>query len=74
MDQNGAATLPGSVAQKADAVFGAILGGHRDVAAIAGATALPRTTVIRVAALLRDRGAITVQTGKSFEFAPASPA
>lgn len=60
MDQKDEAPLHPSVAQKADAVFGAIAAGHGAVAAIAGATHLSESTVIRVAALLRDRGRIGV--------------
>jgi hypothetical protein len=48
--------LAAGVALKANAVLGVVRGGQFSVAAIAEATSLPVTTVLRVAALLRDRG------------------
>ncbi|HMO74439.1 MAG TPA: helix-turn-helix domain-containing protein [Sphingopyxis sp.] len=50
--------LPAGVAAKAGAVVTALRAGSRDIADVARATGLPRTTVVRVAALLRDAGVI----------------
>jgi len=60
------------VTQKADAVLGAIRSGHSRVAAIAKATRLPETTVIRVARLLRERGQIGVARSEGLELLPGA--
>lgn len=73
MDQKDEAPLHPSVARKVDAVFGAIEAGHSAIAAIAGATHLSETTVIRVAALLRDRGRIGVDGAGELAAMPAAP-
>jgi len=74
MDQNDRAPLHPGVAQKADAVFGAIANGHRRIGAIAEATRLPETTVIRVAGLLRDHGRIGLERADGVELIAAPPA
>lgn len=61
------------VAQKADAVVAAVNRGCRLVAAIAEATHLSETTVIRVAALLRDRGLVRVVCAGDIELLPSLP-
>lgn len=53
--------------QKCDAVFRAISDGHREISAIAETVRLPRSTVVRVAALLRDLGRIRVGNLETFE-------
>lgn len=53
--------------QKCEAVFQAILDGHREIAAIAETVRLPRSTVVRAAALLRDLGRIRVGSREPFE-------
>lgn len=58
------------VAQKADAVLGAIRSGHCRIAAIAQATRLPETTVIRVARLLLEQGQIGIARTEAFELRP----
>lgn len=58
------------VAQKADAVLGAIRSGHSRVAAIAEATRLPETTVIRVARLLIEREQIGIARAEAFDLRP----
>ncbi len=58
------------VAQKADAVLGAIRSGHSRIAAIAEVTRLPETTVIRVARLLFERGQIGIARTEAFELRP----
>lgn len=73
MDQQHKASLCPGVAQKADAIIGAIGKGHRRIKAIAKATQLSETTVIRVAALLRDRGLIGVLQGSEIELVGAGP-
>lgn len=73
MDQHHQASLYPGVAQKADAIIGAIGNGHRRIAAIAKATHLSESTVIRVAALLRDRGLIGVIQGREIELVGAAP-
>ena len=70
-DKDSAGFHPG-VAQKADAIVGAIASGHRRIASIADATRLPETTVIRVVALLRDDGRIGVKGLDDFEFTLAA--
>lgn len=72
MDQNDQPTLHPGVAQKADAVLGAISEGHSRIGAIAAATRLSETTVIRVAALLRDRGRIHVVGNRQIELVQMS--
>jgi len=72
MDESYDAPLHPEVAHKADAIMGAIGGGHRLVAAIAEATHLSETTIIRVAALLRDRGLVVVAEPECLDL--ASPA
>lgn len=72
MDQNQAAPLHPGVAHKADAVLDAISQGHRRIGAIATATRLSETTVIRVAALLRDRGRIDVVRNEQIELFPSA--
>lgn len=52
---------------KCEAVLRAIADGHREIAAIAEVAELPRSTVVRVAALLRDHGRIRIGRGGSFE-------
>jgi hypothetical protein len=58
------------VAQKTDAVLAAIRSGHSRIAAIAEATRLHETTVIRVARLLFDRGQIGIARAEGFELRP----
>jgi len=73
MKQTLPAPLHQGVAQKADAVARAISEGHCRVAAIAEATHLPETTVIRVADLLRRHGRIGVVRAGEIELVPAAP-
>jgi DNA-binding IclR family transcriptional regulator len=73
MDQKDYAPLHRGVAQKADAIVRAVANGHRRIAAIAAATHLPETTVIRVAALLREHGRIGVVRAGEVELVPAGP-
>jgi hypothetical protein len=72
MDHDQHAPFHPGVAQKADAVFGAIASGHRRIGAIAQATLLPETTVIRVAGLLRARGRIGVERTDGIALVPAT--
>ncbi|RYY22478.1 MAG: hypothetical protein EOP62_23100 [Sphingomonadales bacterium] len=73
MDPYELAPLHRGVAQKADAVVRAVAEGHRRIAAVAEATHLPETTVIRVAALLWSRGRIGVVRAGEVELVPAVP-
>jgi len=73
MDQFNFPAPPSGVDQKADLVFRAICTGHRRIGAIAAATQLAPTTVIRVAALLRDLGQIAVSCIDEPEFVPLAP-
>lgn len=60
-------------AQKAEAVFRAICEGHRHIGEIAAATRLHPTTVIRVAAILRDLGCIGAGKEEELELMPVFP-
>lgn len=71
MDHYDPSMPPGGVAQKVQAVLGAIDAGHREIDAIAHATSLPPTTVIRVAARLRELGRIRLAHRGQVEFLPA---
>lgn len=73
MDQFNSPAPPCGVDQKADVVFRAICAGHRRIGAIAAETQLPRTTVIRVTALLRDLGQVAVSCIDEPEFVPLAP-
>jgi len=59
--------------QKCEAVFQAISDGHREIAAIAEATRLPQSTVVRVAALLRHLGRIRIRNRGAFELEAVAP-
>jgi DNA-binding IclR family transcriptional regulator len=65
--------LSSGAGPKCAAVFQAISDGHREIAAIAEAVRLPRSTVIRVAALLLDLGRIRVRNREAFELEVIAP-